>query len=162
MQFKLSTYKREDGIDWEVHELLRADDERHLATENQLRKVTIGEPKIINSSIAIIEYDPVWPTLFALEADRIRAALGARVLRLEHVGSTSVPGLAAKPIIDILLVVLDTRDEAAYVSDLEGDRLFYERTKRGLARQTWKYVQNYADAKTTIVEEILARATKAG
>jgi GrpB-like predicted nucleotidyltransferase (UPF0157 family)/RimJ/RimL family protein N-acetyltransferase len=214
LQFRLSTYKRADRIDWEIHELLRADDERHLVTENQLRKATIGEPKVINSSIAIIEYDAAWPTLFALEADRIRAALDARVLRLEHVGSTSVPGLAAKPIIDILLVVLDTRDEAAYVPDLERvgyvlkarepdwhehrffkgpvreinlhcfsdgcpeiermlvfrdwlrsnecDRLLYERTKRGLAGQTWKYVQNYADAKTTIVEEILTRATKAG
>ena len=44
----------------------------------------------------------------------------------------------------------------------DGDRLFYERIKQRLARETWKYVQNYADAKTSIVEEILSRATKAG
>ena len=53
-------------------------------TEEQLRKAAIGEPEVINSSITITEYDPIWPT-FALEADRIRAALDARVLRLEHV-----------------------------------------------------------------------------
>jgi len=145
---------------------------------------------------------------------RIRGALGDRVFRIEHVGSTSVPRLAAKPIIDVVLVVADTADEAAYLPDLEAagyilrirepdwyehrmfkgpltnvnlhcfsdgcpeiermlvfrdwlranevDRDLYERTKRDLAAKTWKYVQNYADAKTAIVEEILARATRAG
>lgn len=53
------------------------------------------------------------------EEERIRAALGERALQIEHVGSTAVPGLAAKPIIDINLVVADTRDEDAYVPDLE-------------------------------------------
>ena len=206
-------HKREDGIDWEIHELLKAEDNRQAITEKQLRKATIGEPKVINSSIPIVEYDPVWAALFDLEANRIRGALGPRILLLEHVGSTSVPGLAAKPIIDILLVISDTRDERAYVPDLEaagyilrarepdwhehrflkgpdreinlhcfsdgcpeiermlvfrdwlrsneGDRLLYERTKRQLAAKTWRYVQNYADAKTAVVEEILARAQNA-
>ncbi len=65
------------------------------------------------------EYDPAWPCLFEREAQRIRGALGERALMVEHVGSTSVPGLAAKPIIDILLVVADSADEASYVPDLE-------------------------------------------
>jgi GrpB-like predicted nucleotidyltransferase (UPF0157 family) len=134
------------------------------------------------------------------------------VLVLEHVGSTSVPGLAAKPRIDLLLVVADSADEAAYVPALEAaryglrirepdwyehrmftgpdtavnlhvfssecpeidrmvlfrdwlrgnepDRHLYECTKRELARRTWVYVQQYADAKSTVVEEIIARARR--
>jgi GrpB-like predicted nucleotidyltransferase (UPF0157 family) len=58
--------------------------------------------------ISIADYDPRWPEFFRRDADRIRAALGERVLGLEHTGSTSVPGLAAKPIIDITLVVADS------------------------------------------------------
>ena len=57
--------------------------------------------------------------MFEREAARIRAALGERALMIEHVGSTSVPGLAAKPRIDILLVLADTSDESTYVPDLE-------------------------------------------
>ena len=60
-----------------------------------------------------------WPALYGREAVRIRAALGDRVLMLEHVGSTSVPGLAAKPIIDICLAIVDPAVEAEYVSALE-------------------------------------------
>jgi len=70
--------------------------------------------------ISIVDYDPQWPELFRREADRIWAALGERVLRLEHTGSTAVPGLAAKPIIDITLVVADSANEAAYAPALEG------------------------------------------
>jgi GrpB-like predicted nucleotidyltransferase (UPF0157 family) len=73
----------------------------------------------MSERILIVEYDPQWPELFALEADRIRSVLGARALRLEHTGSTSVPGLIAKPIIDVLLVVSDSADEEAYVPALE-------------------------------------------
>jgi GrpB-like predicted nucleotidyltransferase (UPF0157 family) len=69
--------------------------------------------------IRIAEYDAQWPSRFALEAGRIRAALGDRALQVEHVGSTSVPGLAAKPVIDIVLVVADSADEPAYVPTLE-------------------------------------------
>jgi GrpB-like predicted nucleotidyltransferase (UPF0157 family) len=75
-------------------------------TEDELRKITVGEPAVVNSTITLVDYDPEWPVLFQREADRIRAALGDLVLRIEHVGSTSVPGLAAKPIIDIVLVVI--------------------------------------------------------
>jgi GrpB-like predicted nucleotidyltransferase (UPF0157 family) len=72
-----------------------------------------------NAPITLAEYDPGWPRLYAREAARIRAVLGARALRIEHVGSTSVPGLAAKPIIDILLAVADSADEPAYLPSLE-------------------------------------------
>ena len=59
------------------------------------------------------------PALYEREAARIRSLLGDRVRLLEHAGSTSVPGLAAKPIIDIELAVPDSADEPAYVPDLE-------------------------------------------
>jgi GrpB-like predicted nucleotidyltransferase (UPF0157 family) len=167
-------------------------------------------PVRVDGPITLAEADPAWPERFAGEEERIRAALGARALQIEHVGSTSVPGLAAKPIIDIVLVVADTADEAAYVPDLEAagyvlhardfqptehrlltdhnrevqvhvltvgdpevermvvfrDRLRthpeergrYERIKRELAARRWAYVQDYADAKSSVVEGIIARA----
>jgi GrpB-like predicted nucleotidyltransferase (UPF0157 family) len=65
-------------------------------------------------------YDPAWPDRFLAEERLIRGALGARALLVEHTGSTSVPGLAAKPIIDITLTVRDSAEEATYVPDLEG------------------------------------------
>ena len=61
--------------------------------------------------IAIVDYDPLWPVLFVGEAARIQSVLGNQVLRLEHAGSTSVPGLAAKPVIDIVLAVADSSAE---------------------------------------------------
>jgi GrpB-like predicted nucleotidyltransferase (UPF0157 family) len=76
----------------------------------------VGPPP--TQPILIVESDPAWPTVFDELAGRIRAALGDRVLELEHVGSTSVAGLAAKPIIDIDLTVADSRDETAYVGAL--------------------------------------------
>jgi GrpB-like predicted nucleotidyltransferase (UPF0157 family) len=158
----------------------------------------------------LADYDPAWPKLFAREARRITAALGDRVLRIEHVGSTAVPGLAAKPIIDVLLVVADSGAEQTYLPAMEAagyvlhirepdldehrmfkdpnasvqvhvlsegcpeiermllfrdrlrinrdDRQLYERQKRELAGQEWKYVQNYADAKGSVIEGIIARA----
>ena len=179
-------------------------------TEEQIRTHTIGELKPSSSPILLVDYDPQWPELFGREADRIRAALGNRALQIEHVGSTSVPGLVAKPIIDALLVVNDSADEDSYVPPLEAagyllriretdwyehrmfqgpdtginlhafssgcpeiermlafrdwlrsnaaDRDLYARTKLALAQEEWKYVQNYADAKTAVIEEIIARA----
>jgi GrpB-like predicted nucleotidyltransferase (UPF0157 family) len=88
-------------------------------TEEELRALHVNGLAPLTQPIEIAEYDPAWPTLFAREVARIRAALEGRVLGLEHVGSTSVPGLAAKPRIDMLLVVADTADEAAYVPALE-------------------------------------------
>jgi len=68
--------------------------------------------------IVIADYDAGWPTLFRQHADRIAAALGEAALQIEHIGSTSIPGLAAKPIVDIILVVQDSSDEAAYLPAL--------------------------------------------
>ncbi|HEY0754004.1 MAG TPA: GrpB family protein [Ktedonobacteraceae bacterium] len=181
-----------------------------IHTEEQLQAVTIGELTPLAGAIQLVDYSPTWPLLFAREAERIHATPGIQIVLLEHVGSTSVPGLAAKPRIDMLLVVPDSADEAAYVPALEAagyklsiretdwyehrlfrgpateinlhvfsqgcpeaermllfrdwlrthpaDRLLYEATKRELARQDWKYMQNYADAKTSVVNSILARA----
>jgi GrpB-like predicted nucleotidyltransferase (UPF0157 family) len=69
--------------------------------------------------IDIVDADPSWPSQFEQVAIRIRGALGDRALALEHVGSTSVPDLPAKPIIDIDLTVTDASDESAYVPPLE-------------------------------------------
>jgi GrpB-like predicted nucleotidyltransferase (UPF0157 family) len=178
--------------------------------EQELRKVTIGEPWRADGPITLAEYDPGWPRLFEREAERIRGVLGGRALLVEHAGSTSVPSLAAKPVIDIVLAVADSSDEASYVPALEAagyvlrirepdwyehrlfkgpdtninlhvfsqgceeigvmlafrdhlranevDRELYERTKRELAARDWEYVQDYADAKTEVVKQIVARA----
>jgi len=179
-------------------------------TEEQIRASQIGEATVLSGGVHIANYDPEWPKLYEREAERIRSALGNRIVLLEHVGSTSVPGLAAKPKIDILLIVPDSADENEYVPALEAagykltvrepdwhrhrllkgpetdvnlhvfstdcseidrmisfrdhlrcneaDRRLYETTKRELASREWKYMQNYADTKTTVVEEILSRA----
>ena len=75
--------------------------------------------KPLNGPVQLVEYSADWPSLFLRQAERIRLALGDRVLHIAHVGSTSVPGLAAKPIIDILLMVNDSADETSYVPALE-------------------------------------------
>jgi GrpB-like predicted nucleotidyltransferase (UPF0157 family) len=72
-----------------------------------------------DGTILLADYDPSWPELYAREDERIRGALGERAIVAEHAGSTSVPGLPAKPIIDIVLGVPDSADEPAYVPDLE-------------------------------------------
>jgi GrpB-like predicted nucleotidyltransferase (UPF0157 family) len=185
---------------------------RPPTSEERIRAYTVGELKPHEGPIRFVEYDPGWPALYAREEGRIRSILGDRVLRIEHTGSTSVPGLAAKPVIDITMIVADVNDEPAYASDLEAagyvirireqepewydhrvfkgpdtninlhvfsdgcvelermlgfrdwlrthvdDRALYERTKRELIAREWKYVQNYADAKTEVVEAIVARA----
>jgi GrpB-like predicted nucleotidyltransferase (UPF0157 family) len=183
------------------------------ATEGQLREVVVGDLQVMRNPVVLAEYDPEWPRLFEREAERIRGALGDAVLAIEHTGSTSVPGLAAKPIVDITLVVEDTTDEESYVPALEAagyvlrirepdwyehrlfkgpdtnvnlhvfsrgceeiermtrfrdwlranddDRELYLRTKRELAARDWKFVQNYADAKSAVVQEILGRALSA-
>jgi GrpB-like predicted nucleotidyltransferase (UPF0157 family)/mannose-6-phosphate isomerase-like protein (cupin superfamily) len=179
-------------------------------TEAQIQQAWVGELKPLTSRIEIREYDPEWPRMFAREAERIRAALGERVLLLEHAGSTSVPGLPAKPKIDMVLVVPDSADEPAYVPDMEAagytlqiresdwyehrmfkgpdtdinlhvfpegcpevgrmllfrdwmranddDRDLYAAAKRRLAERDWTYMQQYADAKSEVVEQIMARA----
>lgn len=120
------------------------------------------------ASIVVVGYDAAWPARFEVLADRVRRALGPRVRCLEHIGSTSVPGLAAKPIIDMLLVVEDVQDEAAFVPPLEmagfelrvssDDCTRYANVKRHLAQKLCRDMNDYADAKTDVVLEILARA----
>lgn len=186
---------------------------RPISDEN-LAKVRVGPVTPHNAPIALAEYDPGWPVLFARERSRIRAALGSTVILLEHAGSTSVPGLAAKPIIDIVLAVPNSADEPAYVPALEAagyvlwsrepgwfehrmlkgpdtdinlhvftvgaaeidkmllfrdwlrtcgaDREAYLAVKRELAARSWRHVQHYAEAKSEIVEQIVARASAAG
>jgi GrpB-like predicted nucleotidyltransferase (UPF0157 family) len=185
---------------------------REPLTDEQIREHAVRELNPLLGKVRLVQYDPQWEELFRREARRIQAILGPRVLGIEHVGSTSVPGLIAKPIIDMLLVVADSADESAYVPDLErggyilrirepdwhqhrmfkgpdtninlhvlssgcpetdrmirfrdwlrchpADRDHYAHTKQALAEQEWKYVQNYADAKTSVVEEILARVCR--
>jgi GrpB-like predicted nucleotidyltransferase (UPF0157 family) len=180
------------------------------AYDKLMGEVPIGGPEVLPGPIVVQDYDPAWPGRFEREAARIAGALGDRVVRLEHVGSTSVPGLPAKSIIDIALEVPDSAAESAYVPDLEAagyvlrvrepewfehrllrapdrtvhvhvfsagctetdrmvrfrdrlrddasDRDRYARAKRELAARDWKYMQQYADAKTDIVADIMSRA----
>jgi GrpB-like predicted nucleotidyltransferase (UPF0157 family) len=94
-------------------------DDSTLSSDEDLQAMTVGELRPYNAPINLVEYDPRWPALYEREAERIRAVLGDRAVRVEHVGSTSVPGLAAKPIIDIALAVPDSADEPAYVPAME-------------------------------------------
>jgi GrpB-like predicted nucleotidyltransferase (UPF0157 family) len=88
-------------------------------SDEELEAMTIGGPAVHDDTIHLADYDATWPRSFAREAARIRGALGAEALGIEHVGSTSVPGLAAKPVIDIALIVSDSSDEASYVPAME-------------------------------------------
>ena len=95
-------------------------------TDEEMAAIRVsGTVTPLNAQIYLAPYDPTWPAQFEGEAAKIRAGLGDGALVLEHVGSTSIPGLAAKPIIDILLAVADSSDEDAYVPALtaQGYRL---------------------------------------
>lgn len=184
-------------------------------TAEEIAAATVGAVPKLDGRVTLAEYDPRWPQVFAAEAARLGGALVDVRHAIEHVGSTSVPGLPAKPVIDMLLTVPDPGEEATYVPALEqlgytlairepdwyehrvlrrqdlapgaasanlhvfpegceetarmlrfrdwlrahdDDRDLYARTKRTLAERTWEYLQNYADAKTGVVEGILARA----
>jgi GrpB-like predicted nucleotidyltransferase (UPF0157 family) len=89
------------------------------------RKALVGEPEYVE--IVIVAYDPAWARRFEVEKRTIATALCERAVRVEHIGSTSVVGLAAKPIIDLCLAVADSSDEAAYVpiSKLRATRCGY-------------------------------------
>lgn len=183
---------------------------RTRPTDEKKAQIWIQGQTPLNSTIELVDYDPDWPAQYEQHRATIVDTLGDQIVRLEHVGSTSVPGLAAKPRIDILLVVEDSSHEAAYVPLLEaagfelhiretdwhehrclrgfhpdanlhvfssgcveiermvgfrdwlrthdGDRLLYESTKRRLAAQEWDFMQDYADAKSEVVEVIRIRA----
>jgi GrpB-like predicted nucleotidyltransferase (UPF0157 family) len=188
--------------------------EQEAMREAEIQAATVGKVTRLTGPILLVDYDPEWPRMFQREAERIRAALGDRALMVEHAGSTSVPGLAAKPRIDILLTVADPADEASYVPAMESagyvlrirepdwyehrmfnsseidlnlhvlphgcdeidrmlgfrdhlrrneaDRQLYERTKRELVQREWRYMQDYTDAKSQVIEEIIARAMRSG
>lgn len=167
--------------------------------------------RVHNGPIHLAPADPAWARQYAEVEARIKGALGPVAVVVEHVGSTSVPGLDAKPFLDVLLLVPDPADEAAYVPRLEAagfllhvrepdwhqhryfraeedpevqvhvfavgsdeavrmlafrdhlrtdeaDRELYLETKRRLATRTWARIQDYADAKSEVVEAILSRA----
>jgi len=81
-----------------------------------MNEVLIGG--IEKREIVIADYDPRWPRVFQKHAGILSRVLGSRALAIEHVGSTSVPGLAAKPIIDIDVIVDDSSDEATYLPEI--------------------------------------------
>ena len=187
------------------------DPEDVTALEKRMTEVVIGGAEVLPERIVVQDYDPAWPRRYEREAARIAGALDRRVVRLEHAGSTSVPGLPAKPIIDIVLEVPDSAAEDQYVPDLEGagyvlrvrepdwlehrmfrtpnrdvhlhvfsagcpetermvrfrdhlrtnadDRDRYAQAKRELAARDWKYMQQYADAKSDVVADIMSRAS---
>jgi GrpB-like predicted nucleotidyltransferase (UPF0157 family) len=81
------------------------------------RRVIFGEPQ--RGPVTLVEWTPAWAERFERERRHILEAVGAAALAVEHIGSTAVPGLAAKPIVDILLIVPDVEDEAAYLPALE-------------------------------------------
>ena len=85
--------------------------------DSYLDDVLIGGRE--RGQVVIDNYDPVWPRRFLLERDRIRAAMGGAAIRIEHIGSTSVPGLAAKPIVDVLVTVADPEADELVAPTLE-------------------------------------------
>ena len=175
-----------------------------------------GGPTRVDGPVLLAEPDPDWAATGARLAAEVRASVGQVAMLVEHVGSTSVPGLVAKPVIDLVLAVPDPTDEVSYVEPLavlgyalrhrepdwqehrllkpldpaaapqvnlhvfrigsvEIDRMLafrdhlrtdaddlalYRRTKQGLARRSWDLVQQYADAKGPVVEDIVARALR--
>jgi GrpB-like predicted nucleotidyltransferase (UPF0157 family) len=87
--------------------------------DDYMSAVTVGARRRVDGPIVLADYTSDWPLLYEREATRVREILGDRVLLLEHVGSTSVPGLPAKPIVDMLLAVADSAEEPAYVASME-------------------------------------------
>lgn len=88
-------------------------------SEEEMAAVHLQPMERLDATIYLAPYDPEWPRLYDREQARIRSALGDRAVVLEHAGSTSVPGLSAKPKIDIVLGVADTADEPSYVPDMQ-------------------------------------------
>ncbi|MEU6028803.1 GrpB family protein [Streptomyces tauricus] len=85
--------------------------------------------------VEIMPYDPAWPAMFARWGAGLRAALGDAAARIDHIGSTSVPGLAAKPVIDIQISLASLEALDSFLGPLTGMGLVYradnpERTKR--------------------------------
>lgn len=89
-----------------------------IELEHELQNVLVGGLEA--TKVVIAEYDPTWPERFESERALLAEALGDLPRRIEHIGSTSVPGLAAKPLVDILVTLDDVRDEARYRPAIEG------------------------------------------
>lgn len=88
-----------------------------MTSDEHLDAVLIGGRE--SASITIVDHDPSWAARFAQVRELVLQALGPVALSVQHIGSTSVPGLAAKPILDVLLTVASVEDEASYVPPLE-------------------------------------------
>ena len=183
---------------------------RKPMTNAEVEAVTVGERVALNGPVELHPYSQAWVQRYGKIARVIGEQLGAAALAVYHVGSTAVPGIPAKPIVDVVLVVTDASAEAAYVPLLEragfelyirepewhehrllkckwelanvhvfstgceeidrmlvfrdrlrsnaADRSLYVQTKTELAAKTWKHVQNYADAKSEVVADIMSRA----
>jgi|SRR6478752_2384340 len=91
-----------------------------LASDEEIVAARVNAPQR-GTPIEVVAPDPTWPATYAALAARVHDTLGERVLSIEHVGSTAVPGLPAKPVIDVDLVVADSADEPAYVPAMEAD-----------------------------------------
>jgi GrpB-like predicted nucleotidyltransferase (UPF0157 family) len=176
-----------------------------MTSNDQLETGLIGG--LEKHDIVLVVSNADWASMFLAQEKQISQALGAVALRIEHIGSTSVPGLVAKPILDILLVVENSADEGAYLPALEragfqlrvrepefdehrmvrtpdrsvhihiysegsmeidrylifrnrlrssaDDRLRYESVKRRLAEMDWSDINEYAEAKSEVVESII-------
>ncbi|UFS59545.1 GrpB family protein [Subtercola endophyticus] len=160
--------------------------------------------------VGLHSYDDRWAAIYADHRRRIGDALAAVHVDIEHIGSTSVPGLAAKPIIDIVVIIDDITAEEDYLDALlaagyelrvrepghrlvrtaardvhvhllergdpaideyillrdhlrsnADDRALYESTKRRLLNKQWRDMNDYADAKTEVIDAIKARARAA-
>ena len=176
------------------------------ARDAYLDKVLVGgrEPLAV---VTLLDYDPSWVDRFAELHHEISMALRSVALSVQHIGSTAVPGLVAKPIVDVLLTVSHISDEAAYRLPLEragfglrvlgsdhrmfrtgardahihvyeptnqavqdyldfrdwlrvdlASRQLYGVTKRQLAQRMWSDRNDYAAAKSEVIQELLARA----
>lgn len=88
--------------------------------DDHLRNVLVHGPQPV--WVEVVDYNLAWPARYEQYAARLREILGERLLLIEHIGSTSVPGLAAKPVIDIVIGVVDPDDEPSYIPDLESER----------------------------------------
>lgn len=93
--------------------------EKPMPSDEYLEKVTIGQVTTINGTITLCEYDDNWKKLYLIEENKIKTALSNQDIIIEHIGSTSIEGLCAKPILDILLLVDDSSKEECYVPFLE-------------------------------------------
>lgn len=183
------------------------DDVGEPELEEHLRQVLVRGLQPVRVELA--EPNPAWPARYQRYAADLLEVLGGRLRLLEHIGSTSVPGLAAKPLIDIVVGLDDPDDEPVYLPDLEAagwdlrvrepghrclrggepdlpanlhcyrpddpevdrylrfrerlrcdeaDRERYANAKRALAGREWSDMNVYAEAKSSVIAEILGRS----